>query len=302
MTDKPGVPICPACGGRDYVQLLRSPDFRYGSDREFAVRRCRTCDLIATHPRLSWEELTEYYPDEYYSQRPTEAHSFSSHPGRSNWPLTSLIEQKTLIDDLEPGRLLEIGCGTGDVLAYWKSNGWDCKGIEPSGEAARIARERYGLDVMNKRFENCTLQENHYDVILLDNVLEHLPEPFEVIHRCKDLLTPGGALVIEVPNVDSIGFRIFGRYWSDLDVPRHLYHFSPSVLRRETEKRGFRFDDITYTGHPISLRYSLNRWLRTKGHDDLGSWASFPLLPISILAGMIGGGDKFRIRFCTSSM
>lgn len=301
MTDQPEAPACPACGENDYVQLLRSPDFRYGSDREFAVRRCSTCDLVATHPRLPWEELTAYYPDEYYSERPADNHAPSLHPSRSDWPLSSLIEQETLIDDLKPGKLLEIGCGTGDVLAYWESNGWECEGIEPSSEATRIAKERYGLEVTNARFEDCTLQEDHYDVILLDNVLEHLPEPFEVIERCRDLLTPGGALVVEVPNVDSIGFHVFGRYWNDLDVPRHLYHFSPSVLRRESEYRGFQFDEITHTSHPISLRYSLNRRLRTKGDGGLRTWASFPLLPISIVAGLTGRGDKFRIRFRTSS-
>lgn len=65
MRDEEEIAPYPACVKRSYDLLLRSTDFRYGGAHEFAVRRCRVCDLVATHPRLSWEELTAYYPDEY---------------------------------------------------------------------------------------------------------------------------------------------------------------------------------------------------------------------------------------------
>lgn len=287
---------CIACGADDYTELCRSPDFRYGNGRNFSIVRCRECDLVVTAPQLTWDELAAHYPEDYYAERVASVNPKDAHPSRSDHFFSSVLEPATLIDDLDPGRLLEIGCGTGDVLAYWDARGWDCVGVEPSRTAVEIATDQYDITVHNSRIEDVSIDEK-FDLVLLDNVLEHLQDPLSVLSQCRKLLRPGGSLVIEVPNIDSIGFMMFGRYWNNLDVPRHLYHFSPSVLRREAMSCGFEFDRVVHSGTPITLRYSLNRLLATIGLGELGRWVSAILIPLSFLGQRVGRGDRFRIRF-----
>jgi SAM-dependent methyltransferase len=250
-----------------------------------------------TRPQLSWDELTDHYPDEYYVDRMDEFDPEEGSPSQANHLLSPLLEPSTLLEDSEPGRLLEIGCGTGEVLAYLESQGWDCVGVEPSTEAADIARDKYGLTVHSKRFDEVSFEPATFDLVLLDNVLEHLHHPFSTLDTCRTLLQNDGTLVVEVPNVRSIGFKLFGRYWSDLDVPRHLYHFSPRTLVPEVEKLGYQLDRISYSGYPITLRYSLNRFLDANGLNKMGRWVSLPLLPISLLGRYLQRGDRMRLRF-----
>lgn len=288
---------CIACGnGSRFETLCQSPDFRYQKGGLFSVLRCKECDLVLTYPRLQWSDLEAHYPDDYYNDRVTD-HQLNQHPGRATHPLAPLTEINDLISDLKPGQLLEVGCGTGETLAYWEQRGWTCTGIEPSATAAEIATDEYGLNVFQGRFEEFDVNDGDYDLVLFDNVLEHLHDPFTAIERAHDLLQGDGKLVVEVPNIESIGFKLFSQYWSDLDVPRHLFHFSPETLIRETEVRGFKYEKLSFSGYPITFRYSLNRYLSERFSFSLGRWVGVTMLPVTLLSRATGRGDRFRVRF-----
>lgn len=283
---------CPYCEtATDCRFVCHSRDFRYNPDERFTVVQCIDCDLVFTLPQLNWDALEAYYPGEYYESRGCSGLNPTDGDGLQRW-----LEPDSLIADINPGSMLEIGCGTGDVLAYWRSKGWEVFGIEPSDSACRIAREDYGLDVLQTTLEDAEIDSNQFDLILFDNVFEHLQRPFNALSTCRDLLAPGGHVVIESPNIESLSFALFRSYWSDLDVPRHQFHFSPDVLERAARNEGFRLDRVTFSGYPITMRYSLNRYLDDQFGFTLGRWITALLLPISLSARMFNRGDRFRLR------
>ena len=125
------------------------------------------------------------------------------------------------------GRLLDVGCGDGSFLALMDSIGWDVMGCEPDPEAARIAKERFGLHVIAGMFEDIDITSNSFDAITLSHVIEHTADPYRTLRRCFNMLRNGGSLVLITPNIRSLGHRLFGSSWYNLDPPRHLVLFSP---------------------------------------------------------------------------
>lgn len=138
------------------------------------------------------------------------------------------------------GRLLDLGCGDGAFLAAMRERGWEVLGVEPDPEAARLARERYGLEVITGTLEVAALPTASVDAITLNHVIEHVPDPVALLEECGRVLQFGGKLVIATPNVESLGHRLLGASWPDLDPPRHLNLFSLRTLQASVEKAGLR--------------------------------------------------------------
>jgi SAM-dependent methyltransferase len=81
--------------------------------------------------------------------------------------------------------------------------------------------------------------DSSFEIVTLWHVMEHLPHPVETLKRIRALLKPGGILVTAVPNFDSVQAQVFRSRWYHLEVPRHLYHFTPTTLRRLLDAEGF---------------------------------------------------------------
>ncbi len=137
------------------------------------------------------------------------------------------------------GRMLDIGCGRGLVLARARDESWDTAGMEFSDDTARQAREVLGLDIRTGRLEDAGFTRGSFDVITIWHVLEHLPDPEVTLRTCYSLLKPGGLLAVAVPNSESLQSRITGRHWFHLDVPYHLYHYSCTNLSGLLERLSF---------------------------------------------------------------
>jgi SAM-dependent methyltransferase len=136
------------------------------------------------------------------------------------------------------GRLLDAGCGAGDLLAALRADGWSVAGVEPSPDAAALARRRYRLAVATGRLEDAPLQ-GPFDVVTLAGVLEHLHDPAGAMSRAAGSLAPGGLVaVLFLPRFDSAEARRFGARWLALDLPRHLTHFDESSFARMAKRAG----------------------------------------------------------------
>ncbi len=92
-----------------------------------------------------------------------------------------------------------------------------------------MSRDRYGVDVVVGDAVTADI-EGPFDVVTMWHVLEHLPEPVAALERAAELLAPGGRLIVSVPNNDSWQARLGGDDWLHLDIPRHIYHFTPRSL------------------------------------------------------------------------
>jgi len=209
----------------------------------FTLVRCRSCGLVYLDPRPAADEIGAYYPDDY-----------SAPPGTGGrlarledaWRTRQQREVVTWLADLKPsrGRLFDIGCGTGELTAALRGDGWRAEGLEPSPRSAALARERHGLTIHEATFETADLAEAGYDAVVLASVLEHLPDPIAALRRVRDLLAAGGLVaVLFLPLLDSPLAHLAGGRWLDLDAPRHFYQFDSRTFARCAATAGLRIAD-----------------------------------------------------------
>jgi 2-polyprenyl-3-methyl-5-hydroxy-6-metoxy-1,4-benzoquinol methylase len=155
------------------------------------------------------------------------------------WRSSTFRSGLNYLEDLEPGRILDVGCGNGAFLARAAAAGWKATGVDFDLEAVEAAKlnvdvEAYAGSIMDQRFPAAS-----FDAITMDNVIEHLPNPIETVRECARLLRPGGRLVIMTPNIGSLGHVVFGQDWRGLEPPRHLQIFSASGLKNISRRAGF---------------------------------------------------------------
>jgi SAM-dependent methyltransferase len=143
------------------------------------------------------------------------------------------------LDGVPPGRLLDVGCGDGTMLARLRRLGWAGEGTEVDPEAAAHARTRHGLVVHLGPLETLRFPDGTFDAVVMNHVVEHVHDPIALLRECRRILGPGGQLRVVTPNPRSLGHRTFGTNWHHLDPPRHLHLFSRSTLRLSAEKAGF---------------------------------------------------------------
>lgn len=124
----------------------------------------------------------------------------------------------------KPGaaRALEVGCGAGRLLKALDQVGWQVEGFEVDEKAAEIARRTSGRQVTVGDFQKADLPLAAYDLVVLNHVIEHLPDTRGCLRKIADILAPGGRAVLVYPNIRSLGARIFREDWLHWDPPRHL--------------------------------------------------------------------------------
>jgi SAM-dependent methyltransferase len=253
---------CNFCGQREAEPLNSGPDMLTNSGR-FFLTRCRNCGLIYQNPQLEPEELAAHYPPEYprfVRERETGS------------PLTRLSERHALSRQRQrlerrikgPGKLLDVGCATGQFLNHMRGAGWDVIGVEFSEYAARYGRETYNIDIKHGTLETAGFTDNEFDVVTLWDVLEHVPNPKATLQEVVRILKPGGLLAASTPNPDSIEARLFGPHWIGWERPRHLHLFPPELLRCYLAEAGLKEVDFESFGGRLAVTLiSVEYWLKT---------------------------------------
>lgn len=250
--------------GRD--RLLKLPG-------EFSVVRCRTCDLMRTDPRPTPDTIGFYYPDDYEPYRTTQpvTKAPTAPPTvdvpkwkRHIWQAIELRNRP--LPPLVPGRMLEVGCGSGSFLYEMAERGWQVEGIEFSKTAAERARA-IGLAVRTGSLESVTDPSDRFDLIVGWMVLEHLHEPVHALKRLRRWAKPEAWLVLSVPDAGSWEFKVFQEAWYALSLPTHLFHFTPQTLRAVLVRSGWRAERILWHENPNNLLQSL-RYRSIDRHSD----------------------------------
>jgi len=260
---------CPVCGQFGAREWLRAPDRFHGKQEKYLLMRCAGCSLVwlSNPPRPG--DMHLHYTDAYHKQ--------ISAAG-TNSPERWQRRQQTLVEYKRSGALLDLGCSSGSFLAYLRSAAWKLYGIEMSAEGARTAEATSGAHVFVGDVLKAPFSPESFDVITCFDVLEHLYEPREVMARVSNWLKPGGIFYILVPNVDSAEGRIFRSYWHGLELPRHLFHYSPASLKFLAESVGLRLASLETRRNPAvgtSLRYVF---------DDIYRAAGIRRTPVAYLA------------------
>ena len=286
---------CILCGSHDLKIRIKGRDRLARSSLEFSVVECRKCGLAFTSPRLKQDEINEYYPDEYYSFRgdhivqgkSTLELWVSRQYSRMLWRglMAGGVSPVRRIKDFfvsvlflpfyryrnrcfpyedRPGRMLDIGCGSGRLLSHLKEQGWAVCGVEFNGDAAGFAREKRGLNVFAGKFENAEYDDDFFDIITMNHALEHLIEPLAQLKRVRKILKPGGMLVVRGPNLSKIESAVFGSLWHAYELPRHMFHFNARSIRRLLMEAGFEVVKVKYTLYMNNIILSMRCILESK--------------------------------------
>lgn len=216
-------PVCGACDCPD-ARRVRTLSFP-GYPGPFHLWRCRDCGLVFNWPRLTPEQTRQQYDGGYYV--------FNSRP-EHRWSRATQLYLNYLAP-LEScnvgGRLLEIGCAQGHLLAIANSRGWQAEGVEISAEAAEAARTRFRLPIRAGTLEDQGDELCRFDVIIATDVIEHIADPRAFLRAVCDRLMPGGLAVIETPNWGGFWRRLGGRRWLGLNR-FHISLFDSHCLAR----------------------------------------------------------------------
>jgi SAM-dependent methyltransferase len=290
---------CPAChaGLEAPAPVLTGLD-RLTDGGSFRVLACDRCGLAFTEARPSEADFATFYPETYYahvSRRP-----LLGSPGA----LVDRLRIEAIVRfgayrhvwRAGPCRILDVGCGTGDLIDVFAAHGYDVAGLEPSPAGAAVARDR-GLEVQTGTLADAPWAEGSFDAVVFNHSLEHIEDPADAIARAAALLRPGGLLAVAVPNFGSWHRRLFGRYWFQLDVPRHLQHFDRSSLPAMLRAAGLRPVGVQAASMRPSLLGTVQNLLFGRlRYDGRGfrvlTWA---LLPLVAVTDLVGEGDCLHV-------
>jgi 2-polyprenyl-3-methyl-5-hydroxy-6-metoxy-1,4-benzoquinol methylase len=200
---------------------------------------------MRTDPRPTPETIGFYYPPDYgpwLAAPPLEGRN-----SRVKAILKSFLwdTRVWITPSLPPGRLLELGCGSGTYLDAMARKGWRVEGIDVSPDAVERARQR-GHRARVGRLESIADPEGRFDLVVGWMVLEHLHDPVRALRRWADWTTPEGTLALSVPDAASCEFRFFGSRWYGLHLPNHLYHFTRESVTRLLEAGGWKVERVFY--------------------------------------------------------
>lgn len=250
---------CNLCAADDCVQIAQKFDL--------AVVRCRRCSLVYTNPRPPLDFIWSRYSPEYFEQEYLPA--WGVHAGQVD---SEALYQRHLptLESVRPYRqtnwLLDVGAGAGLFLHAAQQDGWQVQGVEIASAGVEFARSRLGLDVIQAQMTEVGLPAGRYDVVTMQETIEHLLDPLAVLREIQRVLRPGGLVSITTPNFDSLARRLIGLQWSNLSPGEHLFYFTPRTLSAMLERAGFASVGVHTTGaldadhvHARTLRVRLAR-------------------------------------------
>ena len=245
---------CNLCGADDAAPLV----VKHG----FTIVQCRRCDLAYVSPRPDAAALVALYGDErYYRNLNASPFGYPDYLGE-RWLLERLVARR--LTEIERrlgrggGKLLDVGCATGVLVEAARARGWTAVGVDVSRFATAQCHAR-GLDVRLGDVASADLPPDHFDVVVLDDTIEHLTDPAGALRTILPLLRPGGLITLNTPNHEGVLRRVMRGSWFHCKPPEHLYYFGPRTLRAMLERQGFVRIETRLSGKYVTVRYLCDR-------------------------------------------
>ncbi|WP_231458856.1 MULTISPECIES: class I SAM-dependent methyltransferase [unclassified Pedobacter] len=232
---------CPLCLN-DKTQLSPVRFEIQAADERYLIKTCQKCGHNFTWFKHE-VDIESYYDDKDYAVQDTRKSIFYKiQQFEYNAVLKKILSFKKI-----PATLLDFGSGKGLFLQFAKEQGFDVKGIESSEPRADYARKYFGLHINTDYYKSGSVFNKKFDVLAMFHVLEHIHLSDNLLENLiQDNLKDDGLLIIEVPNFNSWQSKWAGNKWLHLDVPRHISHFTPSVLNNLIEENGLEVKSSAY--------------------------------------------------------
>jgi SAM-dependent methyltransferase len=286
--------------------VFEARDRRFGGTTVYELVSCVRCGLVRTEPQD--EEPTSHYPDEYYSYAPPEPLPVSAQtrirrayglPTGSGWSgrVRSSVFASRLTTGLPPGPLgsiLDVGCGSGEMLLALRAAGWECHGLEVDERAVAAARSAGLGEVRQGDLTDDPYPPESFDAVRFWHSLEHVRSPRAQLVSALRVLKPAGTLTVGVPNFRSLLSRAFRDRSFYLDVPRHRWHFDERTLRRLVNDSGF---EVTHTRMRTGSEPCLGTvaYLRGRRPERRGRYLWYATLPAAALLDTLRLGDALEL-------
>ena len=221
------IECCPGC------RSTRSRPFLLGGT---PLRRCDDCALTYG---ASYADPSEVYVEGYLFGN-TEFGLDVMHPLFQEFLAYAAAKRLDVIEKVigPDASLLDVGCGTGEVLAVARDRGWTVAGAEPVVESATYASEKRGLDVAPAILQESGFPERSFDVVTAFHVVEHMVDSQGFLQMMSRWAKPGGYVVVEVPNWHSFHRRNAGAGWSGLRPLEHVGHYGPATMKATMKRAG----------------------------------------------------------------
>jgi 2-polyprenyl-3-methyl-5-hydroxy-6-metoxy-1,4-benzoquinol methylase len=287
------VSLCNACRS--------SRNRRLFVEQGFEVVRCEECGLAYVANPPSEEVLREIYVEAYFRGRPDSVSTVDCVKDREPFIKMGLERadyvRRIAQREKTSGRILDVGCGVGYFLAAMKDLGWDGLGVEVSEYAANLGRSELGLNVVRGDIRSVPQGlERSFDVVTLWDVMEHVPDPADLIRACEKLVKADGFLFLSTTNGDSAWFRLFGRHARIVIPPSHLYYFSRGSIDRLARDVGMQIVDYGLERLFVSPERLVRRLEKRFAFIQKASLAEkFPMLKSGCF---VCPGDAIRVAAC----
>lgn len=221
---------CSNCNSPEISKFDEITDF-FLTNEVFFIYSCNNCGVKFTHPIP--ENLTPYYNSEEYLSHEKNNKSIFSFVYNTIKSYSISRKYLGISKKMKRGSVLEIGCGTGDLLNIFNKSKWKTIGVEPNDKPRNYAINHFNLNIVNNIEE---IKNENFNVIMLWHVLEHVINLKKYIHFLNEKLDKNGLLVIALPNPESWDAKHYKKYWAGWDVPRHLYHINEKALKELTKE------------------------------------------------------------------
>ena len=249
------VPSCPSCGSQQAQHAVQAGSFWYAS--------CDQCGLLRLDPLPDRSAVAALYDADFFSA--------VSSGGYVDYVADETVHRRNARRHLRrlhsfrsSGSLVEIGSAAGFLLDEARHAGWEVRGVEISTAMTEEAKQRFGLEVVDD-ISQIDLSESSVDVVLANQVVEHLIDPLETLRAARELLRPGGLLVVETWDKGSPVARIMKSKWQQITPPSVVWLWNRSQLEALVGRAGFHHVSIKASMKWVSIRTVLGQLGMARG-------------------------------------
>ncbi|MCI5164700.1 MAG: class I SAM-dependent methyltransferase [Candidatus Electrothrix sp. GM3_4] len=262
---------CIVCNSNKRKVLYQLFDDRYGYPELYHLNKCLECGHIFLQCRMSDDELIELYT-QYYPRSSFDLSLFQPYVKETGFlPWLNGNSSAAYYWIPRNVRVLDVGCGLGQSLAYHEQRGCEAYGVEADHNIKRIA-DKFGFDVHVGLFDSDVYPADFFDYITMHQVLEHFVDPVKALQGVKKILKPKGTVILTLPNANGCGATVFGKRWINWHAPYHLQFFSRKSMKIAAKKSGLIIERIKTITSSEWLYY---QWIHLSVYPEVGKKSVF---------------------------